>query len=125
MNDFWLIKTESRRYIVAGVVTIVVNIIMFQCLIPFFQYIIANTISFLITVMVAYTLNCIFVFRIQFSVKSFLLFFCLRIGTFFVDSGVIIFLIEKSVSPLISKCISNILVVVLNYILSKLLIFKN
>lgn len=118
-------------YLIFGALTTLVNILCFYILdkIGINTYI-NNTISWLLAVLFAFITNKLFVFesnkkdsKTYFSEGS--KFLLSRIFSYFVDMGTIFLLLDIIHLPkMISKIISNIIVVIINYILSKLIVFK-
>ncbi|OUQ74944.1 hypothetical protein B5E43_14340 [Flavonifractor sp. An100] len=71
-----------------------------------------------------YFTNTIFVFQVRCTWKNFYSFFGMRIGTIVIDNGCLMLLIWIGLHDMLAKCIVNVIIIVLNYIFSKLLIFK-
>lgn len=118
---FW----ETFRYLVCGVSTVLVNIISYKLLSTYvWDKLLSNTVAFLLSVLYAYFTNSIFVFRMKCTWKSFSEFFGMRIGTIIIDNGGLILLIWCGVHDMIAKCVVNFIIIAINYILSKLFIFK-
>ncbi|MDE6594295.1 MAG: GtrA family protein [Oscillospiraceae bacterium] len=115
---------ETIRYLICGVLTVIVNTVLYLLLAVFLEDIIANTISFFLSVLFAYFTNSIFVFRTPVSKETFFKFFGMRIGTLVIDNGGMWLLLSMNVNKLFSKCAVNIIIIVLNYIFSKFWIFK-
>ena len=122
---------EIILYIIFGVLTTAINIICFYILDKLgVNTYINNTISWILSVLFAFITNKIYVFESYDKDKKTWLkegtkFFGARIFSYFVDMGTIYFLLEIIHIPkMISKIISNILVIIINYILSKLIVFK-
>lgn len=126
------LKNEGAMYIVFGVLTTLINIAVYAAL-NFFgvQYVINNTISFLVSVTFAFITNKIYVFGSKSWEKRFLFqqiskFMASRLGMFVVEIGLMLLLVELFlVNDFVSKCIVNVVVIIGNYILSKLVVFKN
>ena len=57
--------------------------------------------------------------------RTFFEFMAMRIGTLFIDNGGMYLMLNWNWNDLAAKCIVNFIIIALNYILSKLLIFKN
>lgn len=88
------------------------------------QVLIANTIAFFATIIFAYFTNCLFVFRNSLSWKTFWKFFGMRIGTILIDNGGMWLFLITGIPDIAAKVIVNIVIIVLNYLFSKFLIFK-
>lgn len=94
-------------------------------------YILSNVIAFIVSVIFAYITNKKWVFYSKTSagfkaLQEFLKFLITRIGTFLIDFFGMIFLIEVVYcGKLYSKIFVNIIVIVLNYLFSKKIVFTN
>lgn len=124
---------EQILYIVFGVLTTAINIIaFFVCsrlmnlgLIP------SNIIAWILSVLFAFVTNKIYVFNSKnynFSVvlRELIDFVISRGATGILDLGLMyLFVSVIGIEDMISKIVINIIVIILNYILSKLYVFKN
>ena len=124
---------EQILYIVFGVLTTAINIIaFFACsrlinlgLIP------SNIIAWILSVLFAFVTNKIYVFNSKnynFSVvlRELIDFVISRGATGILDLGLMyLFVSIIGIEDMISKIVINIIVIILNYILSKLYVFKN
>jgi putative flippase GtrA len=115
---------ETAAYLVCGALTVIVNTVCYLGLALVLPYLAANTAAFFIAVTFAYWTNTFFVFNKKISVRTFFHFLGMRIGTIFIDDGGMWFLLSLGTNNLIAKCIVNGVIIVLNYIFSKLFIFK-
>lgn len=115
---------ETFRYLVCGVSTVIVNIVVYRLLSYQCDTLIANTVAFILSVLYAYFTNSLFVFRVRLTWKNFREFFGMRIGTIFIDNGMLLLLIWLGMHDMLAKCIVNVVIIGLNYIFSKLFIFK-
>lgn len=92
---------------------------------------IANVLSWIITVMFAFLTNRIWVFRsptnsVSEFIKQMFAFYSGRVITLIVEEAVLlIFITWLGFNSILIKVIAQVIVIVLNYIISKLLIFKN
>jgi len=126
---------KSRQfisYIFFGVLTTVVNILSFYLLDKLgINTYISNLVAWIISVLFAFITNKLFVFdskSMQKKVvfKEFLSFVVARILSLGVDMGGMFLLYGVlTIHKIISKIIVNIIVIVMNYVFSKLFIFKN
>lgn len=122
---------EIILYLIFGALTTAVSIGVFA-LTEYLEIheLIGNIISWVIAVMFAFFTNRIWVFESRTdSVKSFfkqLLLFCFfRLFTFFVEEFIIfIFITILKFNSILIKVIAQVLVIILNFILSKLIVFK-
>ena len=127
-------KEKMRHYclyILFGVITTLVNLIVFRVFLELgLHYTISATIAFAVAVITAYYTNKTWVFGSRtkgFSAvfKELTSFFSARMFTYFVDIAGLLILVELlKLDPFISKLFMNIVVVVLNYILSRWVVFK-
>lgn len=128
-----LIK-EYRQYItyfICGVLTTVVNFVFFAGLTYWNVNIgISNTIAFIVSVLFAYLTNSKYVFtssRPQNAKNRFVeitSFFGARISTFVIEMIFLYILMFLGVLPMVSKIFVAVITLVLNYLFSKLLVFK-
>lgn len=128
-----LFTREIILYLVAGVLTTIVNIISYHifCNIIGIESLISNGIAWVLSVLFAYVANDRFVFvqekmTKQQEFKKFIKFITARLFSFGVDeAGMFLFVEIVFVHNIIAKIIMNVIVVILNYIFSKVFIFKN
>lgn len=118
-------------YLIFGVITTLVNLVIFKLLIDQgIHYTISTTIAFVVAVTVAFGTNRTWVFRsqsrgIKAIFREMTSFFSVRILTYFVDIIGLVLLIELlHLDEFVSKIIINVLVVVLNYLLSRFVVFQ-
>ena len=120
---------ELFLYIVFGVLTTIVNIVayLFFARLLGIHYIISNIVAWVLSVLFAYVTNRIWVFESKNSniIKEMSLFFSGRIFSGIVDTGLMyVFIDFLSIGDFISKIVIQIIVVILNYLVSKLIVFK-
>lgn len=116
---------ELILYGVFGILTVIVNIISFKLLLILnIPLLYSNTIAFFIAVVFAYYTNTKFVFNDNFTKKNFISFMSMRISTLFIDNIGLYYLVSISIDELIAKSIINIIIILINYICSKFIIFK-
>lgn len=119
-----LLRSETFRYLVFGILTVVVNIVAYRILSLWMAPLPANTLAFFIAVFFAYYTNTHFVFQVSFTKKNFFQFMAMRIGTIFLDDGGMFLLLFWGWNDFLAKCIVNGAIIVLNYLFSKLVIFR-
>lgn len=129
MKNF--LTKEIILYIIVGVVTTLVNIGLYSTLLFFnVEYKLANIISVVISIIVAYILNKIFVFKTKSNniselFKEIYRFMYARGVTLLLDYFGLIIMVEVfNFNNLLSKIGLTFIVIVLNYILGKKLVFK-
>ena len=123
------IKKELILYIVFGVLTTIVNIVVyfFFTKVCGVNYIISNIIAWFLSVLFAYVTNRIWVFESENTnlIKEAILFFGGRLFSGILDTGLMILFIDiLTVGDLISKIVVQIIVVIVNYVFSKWIVFK-
>lgn len=123
---------ELVLYIVFGILTTVVNVVSYTILIFMNVNVqISVIISWIFAILFAYLTNKLWVFSSQFtSVKKLILEFASFMGSRVVTLGLEMIIIWYGVqymhqNPIIWKIIDNVFVVIINYIFSKLIIFKD
>lgn len=120
--------SEIVRYIVVGVLTTIVNfIVFFGCTSLHMHWLIANTLSWLVAVVFAYFTNRKFVFEsVSDDMKSeFLQFAGLRLMTLAIESGLLFICIQMlAISENIAKIAVSFITIIGNYVFCKYLIFK-
>lgn len=120
-------------YLFFGGCTTLVNILVYLIATRMFALdpLAATVAAWFLSVLFAYVTNKIFVFesreaRLPYLLKEAALFFAFRILSGVLDTGMMwIFVTQLGVQDLLIKIVSNIVVVILNYIFSKLWIFRN
>ena len=119
-----LLKSETVRYLIAGGLTVLVNIASYCCLEQIIPQLLANLLAFLCATIFAFWANSRFVFFSPCEWKRFLEFMTMRIGTMIIDSVGMWYFLSLNWDDIVAKIIMNVVVIVLNYLFSKLIIFK-
>lgn len=124
------IDRELVLYVVFGAFTFFVNIIVYFLFENVFgvNYLISNIIAWFFSVLFAYITNRIWVFESKSPdiLKEMSLFFGGRIFSGVVDTVLMYLFIDvMMIGDDISKIVVQIIVIVLNYIFSKLIVFKD
>lgn len=122
-------KYELIAYIIFGILTTVVDWIVYYILSGLgVNYIINSIISWTVAVLFAFITNKLFVFdskRLKNIFRELVLFVLSRLSTLVINlAGMYVLISLLKLNEFISKAILSILVVILNYIFSKLFIFK-
>jgi len=129
-----IIKYKSIiLYLIFGVLTTVVSILLyaFCTRILSFGYYISNIISWIGSVTFAYFTNRGIVFEskaetIKNRLKEFIMFYVSRILTLLLETLLLKIGIDFiHIDDLIVKIIANIMVIIMNYVFSKFIVFKN
>lgn len=116
-------------YIVFGGLTTLINIVVYSLFYYFVKIgnVPSNIVAWIIAVIFAFITNKLYVFEsknasIWYELATF---FACRLGTGLLDLGIMYLSVDVfSLNELIMKIISNVIVIVLNYIFSKVIIFK-
>jgi putative flippase GtrA len=138
LKKLWRFLTtpEMISYIVFGVLTTVVNIVSYGLLRPVIHWnsqwdvLTANTIAWILSVAFAFITNKLYVFQSKSFAAGLLMrelasFVGARLFSLAVDSlGMYLMVTALSWNDWIAKIIMNVIVVIINYVLSKWFIFK-
>ncbi|MGM9850438.1 MAG: GtrA family protein [Bacilli bacterium] len=124
--------SEIINYLIVGVLTTLVSIVIYGVFTKLFHvnYMISNVISWIGSVSFAYITNKIFVFKSKCdSEKDVLIevyqFFKYRVFSLLIDILLMYVFVEIfNIDDMISKVIVQFIVIALNYIFSKLFVFK-
>lgn len=121
--------SEGFRYLVVGGLTTLINLMVYQIgLWLGIEYLVSTTIAFIASVIFAFFTNKYFVFKIvtQKAIwQELVMFTGSRISTFLIETvGLIVLISGLALQKMIAKLIMSIIVIILNYILSKFWIFK-
>ncbi|HGS9636054.1 TPA: GtrA family protein [Clostridioides difficile] len=122
---------ETILYLFFGAFTTLVNIVsyLFFTRVILFNFIVANALAWILAVLFAYVTNKFFVFEskrieIKFLFKEFLSFVSFRLLSGVVEMLIMYVMIDLLfVNDFIVKVITNIIVIILNYLFSKMIIF--
>ncbi|MBQ8054552.1 MAG: GtrA family protein [Lachnospiraceae bacterium] len=133
IKEYWDKYKDVILYLVFGVFTTVVNIVSYWvCAHVFGMSVMASTvIAWALAVFFAYVTNRTMVFHSSATEKGEILkeigsFFACRLGTGVVDWVIMfVFVNVLHFNDMIVKIAANFIVIVLNYILSKFVIFKH
>lgn len=134
IKNIYLKYKEIINYLIFGVLTTIVSLLTYYLLVftilnpnnPI-ELQIANIISWITCVTFAYITNRIYVFNSKNKniIKEIIKFYSSRLTTLFLDMlFMYIFVSKLNFNDKLIKIIIQILIIILNYILSKLLVFK-
>ena len=122
---------EALLYLFFGGCTTLVNIVAFYIIRKFgVSTYITNIIAWFLSVVFSFITNKLFVFEskntsIKDSFKECFSFFLFRVISLVFDMGIMYLLIDLlNINEMVSKVFSNIFVIIINYVFSKLFIFK-
>ncbi len=123
---------ETMLYLIFGGLTTLINIGSYWLLTSVFavDFMVANALAWLISVLFAFVTNKLFVFDSKslaaaLVLKEFVLFLGARLFSGALDMGIMYLFVDiLRFNDMVIKVLSNIIVIVVNYVLSKLIIFK-
>lgn len=123
---------EIINYLIFGVLTTVVNFVVYILMTKAFNIneVLSNAVAWIMSVIFAYITNKIYVFESKIStlkdiIKEFSSFVACRLFSGLLDIGSFyLFVTILGWNDIISKAIISVLVVILNYVFSKIFIFK-
>ncbi len=132
-NGIYMKYKETLLYLFFGGLTTVVSILLFALFNVSFQInaLIANILSWIISVAFAFFTNRIWVFSAPtYTISEFITqmvnFYGGRVVTLFIEEGILfVFITYLGFNTMIVKIVAQIIVIILNYIISKLWVFKN
>lgn len=127
-----LLNREIMLYLLFGVLTTVVNYVSYYIFTRYLQLdvLLANGLAWILSVLFAYITNKIYVFQSKTTSlsdlgKEFMLFISARIGSGVFDMLIVYLFVDVfGMSDLVIKLISNVVVIIANWAISKLFIFK-
>lgn len=126
-------KREVMAYFVVGAITTLINMVAYYCFCSLFglSNLISNGIAWVLAVVFAYFANDRLVFvetkggGFSKELEKIKRFFGARIFSLFVDEAGMFFLVEVLfLNNMFSKVAINVIIILLNYILSKCFVFK-
>ena len=123
---------EVIMYLIFGVLTTLVNILSYIAFTRIFKVdvYVSNVIAWILSVLFAYVTNRKYVFNsktktIKSTLKEMLSFYTCRLITFGVDMVLMYVMIDlMTINDMVSKVVVSFIIIILNYIFSKLIIFK-
>ena len=119
MKELFIKYKEVIMYLIFGVLTTLVNII---------THYISNIIAWIISVTFAFITNKLYVFESKTNdkiLKEIISFYSLRLFSLGIDIFTMYIMVSiLSIDDLIAKVVANVIVIVINYITSKLITFK-
>lgn len=129
MKELLLKYKEVIMYLIFGVLTTVVNIVVYYVMADMLQvhYMISNVVAWFLSVLFAYITNRKYVFESMSNeiIKEMVSFFGARLATGIMDMAFMWIFVGLGLLPdFVAKVITNVFVIIANYILSKLVVFK-
>ena len=128
--DLYKKYKEIINYLIFGGLTTLISIITYALFVKVFHidYLISNVLSWIIAVLFAYITNKIFVFesKSKKNIKEITSFFFFRVVSLIMEMVILyIFVDMLHIDDLVTKIIAQVIVIVSNYIFSKVFVFKN
>lgn len=125
-------RKETIRYLLMGVVTSAVNLSVFFLMTEWLgiNYLLSNITAWVMTVLVGFVGNKKYVFKTPYGsrravLSEFLKFGYGRVFSFFVDTALLWLLVSVcGFDSAIIKLVNSVVVVLLNYVISKRWVFK-
>ena len=132
LADWYRKHQEGMRYLIFGALTTIANIVSYAVLYYLFHISngVSNVLAWIIGATFAYITNKLYVFNSKVNTKielfkEIVYFYGCRLLTLVIDEGIMIFTVDKlGWNALLMKIIANIIVIILNFVFSKILIFK-
>lgn len=132
IKEMLIIKYKDNKeiinYLICGILTFIVSMLIYALLSEALRInvLISNVLTWIIAVYFAFTVNRRFVFESNNKITDELLqFYSGRIVTLLIEQVILyIFIIRLSFDNLIIKLIAQIIIIILNYIISKFIVFK-
>lgn len=122
---------ELVNYIIFGVLTTLVNyIVYFLCLdLLKWNYLVVNVLAWVISVLFAYVTNRIWVFESKAKgwrvLKEMVLFFASRLTSLGAETLLLFLMVDTAhFNNGFSKIVAGVVVIIINYVLSKLIVFR-
>jgi putative flippase GtrA len=122
--------SDVIRYLFFGVCTTLVNLVSFYLLRQVGVALnVANLCSIILAILFAYVVNSLFVFQdhcetLKDHIRPFTKFVGARLLTMVIEVGGVWLFVEKlGMRDMVGKCITQVVVIVLNYVFSKFLVF--
>lgn len=132
VKEIYLSHKEGILYLACGVIATILNIAVFGILTYGFDiiYDISNIIAIIVAILFQYVSNKFIVFESKKNnskenLKEFFAFISCRLVTMAMDQGLMKLGIEVfKINEMIMKIAVNVIVIIVNYIFSKLIVFK-
>ena len=120
---------EIIMYLIFGILTTIVNIVVYFIAsnVLNINYLISNATAWFLSVLFAYVTNKLYVFESSSKefIKEIVAFFSSRLATGILDMFLMwLFVTVASLNDVVVKIFVNILVIIMNYIFSKLFVFR-
>lgn len=132
IKNIYLNYKEGILYLICGVIATILNIAVFGILTYSFNivYDISNIIAIIVAILFQYVSNKFIVFEskkntTKENIKEFFTFISCRLVTMIMDQLLMKLGIEVfKINEMVMKIIVNIIIIIVNYVFSKLIVFK-
>lgn len=132
INPFYKKHKEALLYLFFGVLTTVINIVIFYLFTDIIELdeLIANIIAWIIAVLFAYVTNRTWVFSPHCAtkgdvIKEIVSFYGGRVFTLLLEEGMLfVFIKLLTLNAIAVKIVAQVVIIVLNYIISKIFVFR-
>ncbi|MFB5763873.1 GtrA family protein [Paenibacillus medicaginis] len=120
---------EMINYIIFGVLTTIINLVTYAVFTKVLNvdYTLSITFAWFISIIFAFVTNKLYVFKGKSRrslLKEFVLFFIIRVASLVLDIVLMVGLVELiGVNDLYAKIVVNIVVIAVNYVASKYIVF--
>ena len=127
--DLYKKYKEIINYLIFGGLTTLISIITYALFAKVFHidYLISNVLSWIIAVLFAYITNKLFVFesKSKKNIKEITSFFFFRVVSLIMEMIILyVFVDTLHIDDLVTKIIAQVIVIVSNYVFSKVFVFK-
>lgn len=127
--DLYKKYKEIINYLIFGGLTTLISIVTYALFAKVFNidYLISNVLSWIIAVLFAYITNKIFVFesKSKKNIKEITSFFFFRIVSLIMEMIILyVFVDMLHIDDLVTKIIAQVIVIISNYVFSKVFVFK-
>ena len=127
--DLYKKYKEIINYLIFGGLTTLISIVTYALFAKVFHidYLISNVLSWILAVLFAYITNKIFVFesKSKKNIKEITSFFFFRVVSLIMEMIILyVFVDMLHIDDLVTKIIAQVIVIVSNYIFSKVFVFK-
>lgn len=127
--DLYKKYKEIINYLIFGVLTTLISIVTYALFTKVFHidYLISNVLSWIIAVLFAYITNKIYVFesKSKKNIKEITSFFFFRVVSLIIEMIILyIFVDILHIDDFVTKIIAQIIVIVSNYVFSKVFVFN-
>lgn len=133
INKLYKKYEEVIKYLFFGVLTTVISIVSYGLFAKVFHihYLVSNILSWILAVLFAFITNKIYVFKSQTKDKKevtneMFQFFVFRLVSLGIEMIIMYAFVDMlKINDMVTKIVAQLIVIVLNYVFSKVFVFKN